>query len=113
MLNFADAEGISAGTPLVPVDDGPLITTSEELTGPVFVAFPPSAVTLHRPQFLGEEAGLRSGQQCAEHGGAEHHPRDHLADHRWLSDQEQQPAHHPADDQDDHDGEEERGGQLR
>ncbi len=31
----------------VRLDEGPMITTSEELTGPVFVAFPPSAVTLH------------------------------------------------------------------
>ncbi|MET8943895.1 ABC transporter ATP-binding protein [Streptomyces sp. NPDC004542] len=29
-------------------DTGCVITTSESLTGPVFVAFPPSAVTLHR-----------------------------------------------------------------
>ncbi|MGW7255709.1 ABC transporter ATP-binding protein [Streptomyces sp. NPDC054834] len=32
----------------VHVDAGPVITTTEDLTGPVFVAFPPSAVTLHR-----------------------------------------------------------------
>lgn len=32
----------------VRVEDGPVVTTTEELTGPVFVAFPPSAVTLHR-----------------------------------------------------------------
>ncbi|MEU1305855.1 ABC transporter ATP-binding protein [Streptomyces shenzhenensis] len=32
----------------VRLDDGPAITTTEDLSGPVFVAFPPSAVTLHR-----------------------------------------------------------------
>ncbi|MET8770504.1 ATP-binding cassette domain-containing protein [Streptomyces sp. NPDC004658] len=32
----------------VRLDSGPAITTTEELSGPVFVAFPPSAVTLFR-----------------------------------------------------------------
>ncbi|MFG3323572.1 ABC transporter ATP-binding protein [Streptomyces sp. NPDC048171] len=53
----------------VRLDEGPLITTSEELTGPVFVAFPPSAVTLHadrptsssaRNAWRCEVAGLQS-----------------------------------------------------
>ncbi|MFH8802628.1 ABC transporter ATP-binding protein [Streptomyces sp. NPDC017936] len=35
---------------------GPLITTTEDLTGPVFVAFPPSAVTLHRDRPTGSSA---------------------------------------------------------
>ncbi|WP_200303983.1 ABC transporter ATP-binding protein [Streptomyces adelaidensis] len=33
-----------------------LITTTEDLTGPVFVAFPPSAVTLHRDRPTGSSA---------------------------------------------------------
>lgn len=37
-------------------DDGPAITTTEELNGPVFVAFPPSAVTLHRERPTGSSA---------------------------------------------------------
>ncbi|MER5440493.1 ABC transporter ATP-binding protein [Streptomyces sp. NPDC002790] len=37
-------------------DDGPAITTTEDLSGPVFVAFPPSAVTLHREQPTGSSA---------------------------------------------------------
>ncbi|GDY55200.1 hypothetical protein SVIO_058230 [Streptomyces violaceusniger] len=32
----------------VALDGGTTITTTEDLTGPVFVAFPPAAVTLHR-----------------------------------------------------------------
>jgi molybdate transport system ATP-binding protein len=52
----------------VRLDDGPAITTTEELAGPVFVAFPPSAVTLHRDRpdssarnvWQGEIAGLES-----------------------------------------------------
>ncbi|WP_399894729.1 ABC transporter ATP-binding protein [Streptomyces sp. BBFR51] len=40
----------------VRLDDGPPITTTEELTGPVFVAFPPSAVTLHRDRPTGSSA---------------------------------------------------------
>ena len=38
------------------LDAGPTITTSEDLTGPVFVAFPPSAVTLHRDRPAGASA---------------------------------------------------------
>ncbi|MER6960460.1 ABC transporter ATP-binding protein [Streptomyces sp. NPDC000618] len=38
------------------LDAGPAITTTEPLTGPVFVAFPPSAVTLHRDRPTGSSA---------------------------------------------------------
>ncbi|MFZ3572674.1 ABC transporter ATP-binding protein [Streptomyces sp. BH097] len=37
-------------------EDGPAITTTEHLSGPVFVAFPPSAVTLHRERPTGSSA---------------------------------------------------------
>ncbi|MFJ1969427.1 ABC transporter ATP-binding protein [Streptomyces sp. NPDC087903] len=40
----------------VHVDGSPGITTTEDLTGPVFVAFPPSAVTLHRERPTGSSA---------------------------------------------------------
>ncbi|MFF4489609.1 ABC transporter ATP-binding protein [Streptomyces sp. NPDC001544] len=40
----------------VRVDGGAGITTAEDLTGPVFVAFPPSAVTLHRDRPTGSSA---------------------------------------------------------
>ncbi|GGZ15329.1 ABC transporter ATP-binding protein [Streptomyces poonensis] len=40
----------------VHVDGGASITTSEDLTGPVFVAFPPGAVTLHRDRPTGSSA---------------------------------------------------------
>ncbi|CAM5427552.1 ABC transporter ATP-binding protein [Streptomyces hirsutus] len=40
----------------VHLDGGPAITTAEELTGPVFVAFPPSSVTLHRDRPTGTSA---------------------------------------------------------
>ncbi|MGW2659146.1 TOBE domain-containing protein, partial [Streptomyces sp. NPDC001478] len=40
----------------VRLDGGPVITTSEELSGPAFVAFPPSAVTLHRARPSGSSA---------------------------------------------------------
>ncbi|MET9759903.1 ABC transporter ATP-binding protein [Streptomyces sp. NPDC006372] len=40
----------------VHVGTGPAITTTEDLTGPVFVAFPPSAVTLHRDRPTGSSA---------------------------------------------------------
>ncbi|MEU9735118.1 ABC transporter ATP-binding protein [Streptomyces sp. NPDC048002] len=40
----------------VRVGGGPVITTTEELTGPVFVAFAPSAVTLHRDRPSGTSA---------------------------------------------------------
>ncbi|MFF6948034.1 ABC transporter ATP-binding protein [Streptomyces iakyrus] len=36
--------------------DGPPLTTTEVLSGPVFVAFPPSAVTLHRDRPSGSSA---------------------------------------------------------
>ncbi|MFI1480033.1 ABC transporter ATP-binding protein [Streptomyces sp. NPDC020747] len=54
----------------VHVDDGPAITTTEDLTGPVFVAFPPSAVTLHRDRPTGSSA--RNLWQC-EVAGLETH----------------------------------------
>ncbi|MFB7598743.1 ABC transporter ATP-binding protein [Streptomyces sp. NPDC056160] len=40
----------------VHVRGGPDITTAEDLTGPAFVAFPPSAVTLHRDRPTGSSA---------------------------------------------------------
>ncbi|MFJ5261643.1 ABC transporter ATP-binding protein [Streptomyces sp. NPDC088387] len=40
----------------VRVDDGPVITTTEDLAGPVYVAFPPGAVTLHRERPTGSSA---------------------------------------------------------
>ncbi|MFF2997707.1 ABC transporter ATP-binding protein [Streptomyces sp. NPDC057950] len=40
----------------VRLDAGPAITTTEELTGPVFVAFPPGAVTLYRDRPTGSSA---------------------------------------------------------
>lgn len=54
----------------VQVDDGPGITTTEALTGPVFVAFPPSAVTLHRDRPTGSSA--RNVWRC-EVAGLETH----------------------------------------
>ncbi|MFE2266707.1 ABC transporter ATP-binding protein [Streptomyces griseosporeus] len=50
----------------VRLDSGPEITTSEELTGPVFVAFPPGAVTLHRDRPTGSSA--RNLWRCAIEG---------------------------------------------
>ncbi|MFJ6214724.1 ABC transporter ATP-binding protein [Streptomyces sp. NPDC092296] len=52
----------------VRLDAGPAVTTTEALTGRAFVAFPPSAVTLHRERptssarnvWRGEVAGLES-----------------------------------------------------
>ncbi|UUU24178.1 ABC transporter ATP-binding protein [Streptomyces sp. DSM 40750] len=44
-----------AGTPAKAMAR-PAITTTEDLTGPVFVAFPPSAVTLHRDRPTGSSA---------------------------------------------------------
>ncbi|MEV6161939.1 ABC transporter ATP-binding protein [Streptomyces sp. NPDC052052] len=41
----------------VHVDGGPLITTTDTVTGPAFVAFPPSAVTLHRDRPAAADAG--------------------------------------------------------
>ncbi len=40
----------------VRLDPGPALTTTEDLSGPVFVAFPPSAVTLHRDRPTGSSA---------------------------------------------------------
>lgn len=40
----------------VRLDAGPAITTTEELAGPVFVAFPPGAVTLYRERPSGSSA---------------------------------------------------------
>ncbi|MFJ8106533.1 ABC transporter ATP-binding protein [Streptomyces sp. NPDC096132] len=40
----------------VRLDGGPAITTTEDLTGPVFVTFPPSAVTLYRDRPAGASA---------------------------------------------------------
>ncbi|WP_327247970.1 ABC transporter ATP-binding protein [Streptomyces sp. NBC_01320] len=40
----------------VQLDSGPAITTTEDLTGPAFVAFPPRAVTLHRDRPTGSSA---------------------------------------------------------
>ncbi|MFE5087625.1 ABC transporter ATP-binding protein [Streptomyces mirabilis] len=40
----------------VRLDTGPAITTTEYLSGPVFVAFPPSAVTLYRDRPTGSSA---------------------------------------------------------
>jgi molybdate transport system ATP-binding protein len=54
----------------VHVDGGSTVTTSEDLTGPVFVAFPPSAVTLHRDRPTGSSA--RNFWRC-EVAGLETH----------------------------------------
>ncbi|MER5682229.1 ABC transporter ATP-binding protein [Streptomyces sp. NPDC002205] len=40
----------------VRLDAGPAITTTEDLTGPAFVAFPPGAVTLYRDRPTGSSA---------------------------------------------------------
>lgn len=40
----------------VRLDAGPAITTTEDLAGPVFVAFPPGAVTLYRDRPTGSSA---------------------------------------------------------
>jgi molybdate transport system ATP-binding protein len=40
----------------VHIDAGPVVTTTEHLAGSVFVAFPPSAVTLHRDRPTGSSA---------------------------------------------------------
>ncbi|MFI6486928.1 ABC transporter ATP-binding protein [Streptomyces sp. NPDC050564] len=54
----------------VRLDSGPAITTTEDLDGPVFVAFPPGAVTLHRDRPTGSSA--RNLWQCRV-GGLETH----------------------------------------
>jgi molybdate transport system ATP-binding protein len=54
----------------VRLDDGQEITTTEELTGPAFVAFPPSAVTLHGAHPGGTSA--RNLWQCEVTGMETH-----------------------------------------
>ncbi|MFJ4468324.1 ABC transporter ATP-binding protein [Streptomyces sp. NPDC089424] len=54
----------------VRLDAGPPVTTTEALTGPVYVAFPPSAVTLFRDRPTGSSA--RNLWRC-EVGGMETH----------------------------------------
>ncbi|NNN30224.1 ABC transporter ATP-binding protein [Streptomyces sp. S3(2020)] len=54
----------------VRLDTGPSITTTESLAGPVFVAFPPSAVTLYRDRPTG--ASARNLWRC-EVAGLETH----------------------------------------
>ncbi|WP_407987443.1 ABC transporter ATP-binding protein [Kitasatospora sp. CMC57] len=41
-------QGTATGHTVTLPDGGPVLTTTEDLTGPAFVAFPPAAVTLHR-----------------------------------------------------------------
>ncbi|MFF3336450.1 ABC transporter ATP-binding protein [Streptomyces sp. NPDC002888] len=55
---------------MVRLDAGPAITTTEVLSGPVFVAFPPSAVTLYRDRPTG--ASARNLWRC-EVAGLETH----------------------------------------
>ncbi|MFF9038316.1 ABC transporter ATP-binding protein [Streptomyces sp. NPDC014892] len=50
-LYRGEAEGHTVRLPA-----GPTLTTADDLTGPVFVAFPPSAVTLHRERPTGSSA---------------------------------------------------------
>jgi molybdate transport system ATP-binding protein len=50
----------------VRLEAGPAITTTEHLDGPAFVAFPPSAVTLHRDRPTGSSA--RNLWQCRVDG---------------------------------------------
>ncbi|SFX54502.1 ABC transporter ATP-binding protein [Streptomyces atratus] len=54
----------------VRLETGPAITTAEVLSGPVFVAFPPSAITLHRGRPTGSSA--RNVWRC-EVAGLETH----------------------------------------
>jgi molybdate transport system ATP-binding protein len=54
----------------VHLDDGPAVITVDDLTGPVFVAFPPSAVTLHGDRPTGSSA--RNLWRC-EVAGLESH----------------------------------------
>ncbi|WP_437037023.1 ABC transporter ATP-binding protein [Streptomyces sp. enrichment culture] len=46
--------------------EGPTLTTTEQLSGPVFVAFPPGAVTLHRTRPTGSSA--RNLWRCEVNG---------------------------------------------
>ncbi|MDI3417459.1 ABC transporter ATP-binding protein [Streptomyces luteolus] len=64
-LYRGDADGHT-----VRLDEGPAITTTEDLTGPVFVAFPPSSVTLFRQRPTG--ASARNLWRC-EVAGLETH----------------------------------------
>ncbi|QLJ01597.1 ABC transporter ATP-binding protein [Streptomyces sp. NEAU-sy36] len=57
-----------AGGHTVRLDAGPEIATAEELSGPAFVAFPPSAVTLHKQR----PTGARHPWRC-EVAGLETH----------------------------------------
>ncbi|MEU5226614.1 ABC transporter ATP-binding protein [Streptomyces toyocaensis] len=50
----------------VRLDAGPAVSTTEDLSGPVFVAFPPGAVTLHRDRPTGSSA--RNLWRCAVAG---------------------------------------------
>jgi molybdate transport system ATP-binding protein len=59
---------------VVRLDSGPSLTTTEVLSGPVFVAFPPSAVTLYRERPTG--ASARNLWRC-EVAGLETH-RDQI-----------------------------------
>ena len=61
----------------VRLESGPGITTEEDLTGPVFVAFPPSAVTLYRDRPTG--ASARNLWRC-EVAGLETHGNQIRAD---------------------------------
>ncbi|OIK06601.1 ABC transporter ATP-binding protein [Streptomyces monashensis] len=54
----------------VRLDAGPSLTTTEELSGPVFVAFPPSAVTLFRDRPTG--ASARNLWRCEVEGMETH-----------------------------------------
>lgn len=46
----------ATGPDIADLDAGPAITTTEDLSGPVFVAFPPSAVTLYAQKPTGSSA---------------------------------------------------------
>ncbi|WP_460109815.1 ABC transporter ATP-binding protein [Streptomyces sp. YKOK-J1] len=59
-----------AGGHAVRLDAGPSVTTTEDLSGPVFVAFPPAAVTLFRDRPTG--ASARNLWRC-EVAGLETH----------------------------------------
>ncbi|WP_112466107.1 ABC transporter ATP-binding protein [Streptomyces triticisoli] len=61
----------------VRLEDGPALTTTEDLSGPVFVAFPPGAVTLHRDRPTGSSA--RNLWRC-EVAGLETHGNQIRAD---------------------------------
>ncbi|WP_055695096.1 ABC transporter ATP-binding protein [Streptomyces prasinopilosus] len=57
----------------VRLDDGPTVTTTEDLTGRVFVAFPPDAVTLHGSRPTG--SGARNLWHCRVAGMETHGDR--------------------------------------